>query len=73
MKDKGVVSKEKVKQLHQSVVDVIHKVKVIIKNHKISGERELTLGEKVGDAKATPAMSLGDVLKLDKTRAVRLA
>ena len=30
-------------------------------------------GEKVSDAKAVPAMSAGDVLKLDKTRAVRLA
>jgi tyrosyl-tRNA synthetase len=30
-------------------------------------------GEKVGDAKANPEMSAGDVLKLDKTRAVRLA
>ena len=29
-------------------------------------------GEKIGDAKATPAFSAGDVLKLDKTRAVRL-
>ncbi len=30
-------------------------------------------GEKVGDAKAVPALNPGDVLKLDKTRAVRLA
>jgi tyrosyl-tRNA synthetase len=30
-------------------------------------------GEKVSDAKATPALHAGDVLKLDKTRAVRLA
>ena len=30
-------------------------------------------GEKVSDAKATPAFQAGDVLKLDKTRAVRLA
>jgi tyrosyl-tRNA synthetase len=30
-------------------------------------------GEKVSDPKATPALSSGDVLKLDKTRAVRLA
>ncbi len=30
-------------------------------------------GGKVSDAKATPAMNAGDVLKLDKTRAVRLA
>ena len=30
-------------------------------------------GEKVSDAKATPALNAGDVLKLDKTRAVRLA
>ena len=30
-------------------------------------------GEKVSDPKATPAFAAGDVLKLDKTRAVRLA
>ena len=30
-------------------------------------------GEKVNDPKATPAFATGDVLKLDKTRAVRLA
>ncbi len=30
-------------------------------------------GEKVGDAKAAPLLNAGDVLKLDKTRAVRLA
>ena len=30
-------------------------------------------GEKVSDPKATPAFATGDVLKLDKTRAVRLA
>jgi tyrosyl-tRNA synthetase len=30
-------------------------------------------GEKVSDAKAVPALNPGDVLKLDKTRAVRLA
>ncbi len=30
-------------------------------------------GEKVSDPKATPAFTAGDVLKLDKTRAVRLA
>jgi tyrosyl-tRNA synthetase len=30
-------------------------------------------GEKVSNAKASPAMNPGDVLKLDKTRAVRLA
>jgi tyrosyl-tRNA synthetase len=30
-------------------------------------------GEKVSDAKAEPALNPGDVLKLDKTRAVRLA
>jgi tyrosyl-tRNA synthetase len=30
-------------------------------------------GEKVSDPKATPTFTSGDVLKLDKTRAVRLA
>jgi tyrosyl-tRNA synthetase len=30
-------------------------------------------GEKVSDAKATPAFQAGDVLRLDKTRAVRLS
>ena len=42
-------------------------------NLNITSAHIATFGEKVVDVKTTPEFQQGDVLKLDKTRAVRLA
>jgi len=49
MKNLNVLQNEKVKQLHQTVIDTIHKAKVITKNHLNTEEESLTLGEKFSD------------------------
>ncbi len=43
------MSNEKAKQLHQTVVDAIIKVKLIIRNHQNADEEELTRGEKYAE------------------------
>jgi uncharacterized membrane protein len=43
------MSDQKVKQLHQTVVDTIVKVKLIEKDHEETEEDSLTFGEKFGD------------------------
>jgi len=49
MKNLNILQNEKVKQLHQTVIDTIHKAKVITKNHLNPEEESLTLGEKFSD------------------------
>ena len=49
MKNLNVLQNEKVKQLHQTVIDTIHKAKTITKNHLNPEEESLTLGEKFSD------------------------
>jgi uncharacterized membrane protein len=49
MKNLNVLQNEQVKQLHQTVIDTIHKAKVITKNHLNPEVESLTLGEKFSD------------------------
>jgi len=49
MKNLNVLQNETVKQLHQTVIDTIHKAKAITKNHLNTEEESLTLGEKFSD------------------------
>lgn len=49
MKNLNTLQNEKVKQLHQTVVETIHKVKTISRNHLTPEEESLTLGEKFSD------------------------
>ena len=49
MKNLNILQNEKVKQLHQTVIETIHKAKVITKNHLNTEEESLTLGEKFSD------------------------
>lgn len=49
MKNLNVLQNEKVKELHQTVIDTIHKAKVITKNHLNPEEERLTLGQKFSD------------------------
>ena len=45
----NVLQNEKVKQLHQTVIETIHKAKTITKNHLNTEAESLTLGEKFSD------------------------
>ena len=49
MKNLNVLQNEKVKELHQTVIETIHKAKTITKNHLNPEEESLTLGEKFSD------------------------
>ena len=49
MKNLNLLQNEKVKKLHQTVIDTIHKAKTITKNHLNTEEESLTLGEKFSD------------------------
>ena len=49
MKNLNVLQNKKVKQLHQTVIDAIHKAKLITNNHLNTEEESLTLGEKFSD------------------------
>ena len=49
MKNLNVLQNETVKQLHQTVIDAIHKAKAITKNHLNTEEERPTLGEKFSD------------------------
>ena len=49
MKNSNALQNEKVKQLHQVVIETVHKAKTISKNHLTAEEENLTLGEKFSD------------------------
>jgi uncharacterized membrane protein len=49
MKNLNILQNQKVKQLHQTVIETIHKAKAITKNHLNPEEESLTLGEKFSD------------------------
>jgi uncharacterized membrane protein len=49
MKNIDILQNEKVRQLHQAVIETIHKAKTITRNHLIPEEESLTLGEKFSD------------------------
>jgi len=49
MKNLNILQNEKVKQLHQTVIDTVHKAKTISKNHLTPEEESLTIGEKFSD------------------------
>ncbi|GHN03089.1 hypothetical protein WSM22_45780 [Cytophagales bacterium WSM2-2] len=49
MKNLNILQNEKVKQLHQAVVDTVHKAKTIGKNHLTPEEESRTAGEKLSD------------------------
>jgi len=49
MKNLNILQNEKVKELHQTVIETIHKAKTITRNHLNPEEESLTLGEKFSD------------------------
>jgi uncharacterized membrane protein len=50
LKNNTSVQNDKINQLHQMVVDVLKKVKVIIKDHKNKEDDKLTTGERFSEA-----------------------